>query len=326
MAEAAEALGRHRRLPLHPGHQPARALADTDAAAWRRIFDTNVIGAALVTAAALPHLEASEGRALYLSSVSASLTPPWPGLGAYVVSKAALDKLIEAWRGEHPEVALHPGRRRRVRRRRGRRPVADDHRVGTSSSPPRSRPPGSSAGYMSGALIDIEHLIDAIDSLLATGPSLRMPTVVITSHPIATEPLPTCRRERDRYRPDRALSMEHIGSLLLGLGNGAVFAAIAVALVVTYRSSGVINFATGAIALYVAYTYASLRKGELLVLIPGLPQSIDLGQPLGFWPAAAISLVVAALLGRAPLPPRVPSAARGTGAGARASPRSACWS
>ncbi|MEZ5143493.1 MAG: branched-chain amino acid ABC transporter permease/ATP-binding protein [Acidimicrobiales bacterium] len=91
--------------------------------------------------------------------------------------------------------------------------------------------------------------------------------------------------------------MDHVGSLLLGLGNGAVFAAIAVALVVTYRSSGVINFATGAIALYVAYTYASLRRGQLLVLVPGLPTSIDLGQPLGFWPALLISLVVAALVG-----------------------------
>jgi ABC-type branched-subunit amino acid transport system ATPase component/branched-subunit amino acid ABC-type transport system permease component len=91
--------------------------------------------------------------------------------------------------------------------------------------------------------------------------------------------------------------MEHVGSLLLGLGSGAVFAALAVALVVTYRSSGVINFATGAIALYVAYTYASLRRGELLVLIPGLPNSVDLGSPLSFWPATAISLVIAALLG-----------------------------
>jgi sulfate-transporting ATPase len=91
--------------------------------------------------------------------------------------------------------------------------------------------------------------------------------------------------------------MEHVGSLLLGLGNGAVFAAIAVALVVTYRSSGVINFATGAIALYVAYTYASLRRGELLVILPGLPKSVDLGSPLGFWPAVAISLIVAALVG-----------------------------
>jgi sulfate-transporting ATPase len=91
--------------------------------------------------------------------------------------------------------------------------------------------------------------------------------------------------------------VDEVASLLLGLGNGAVYAAIAVALVVTYRSSGVINFATGAVALYVAYTYAYLRRGELLVLLPGLPTSIDLGGPLGFVPAVAISLVVAALVG-----------------------------
>jgi len=38
--------------------------------------------------------------------VSASLNPPYPGLGAYAVSKAALDKLVEAWRAEHPEVGF----------------------------------------------------------------------------------------------------------------------------------------------------------------------------------------------------------------------------
>ena len=38
--------------------------------------------------------------------MSASLTPPWPGLGAYAVSKAALDKLVEAWRAEHPSVGF----------------------------------------------------------------------------------------------------------------------------------------------------------------------------------------------------------------------------
>ena len=65
--------------------------------------------------------------------------------------------------------------------------------------------------------------------------------------------------------------MDHLGSMLLGLGNGGVYAALAVALVLTYRSSGVINFATGAMALYAAYTYASLREGELLILVPGLP-------------------------------------------------------
>ncbi|TCJ32647.1 branched-chain amino acid ABC transporter permease/ATP-binding protein [Parafrankia sp. BMG5.11] len=91
--------------------------------------------------------------------------------------------------------------------------------------------------------------------------------------------------------------MDHVASLLLGLGNGGVFAALAVALVLTYRSSGVINFATGAIASYVAYTYAWLRDGELLVLVPGLPTSVGLGRPLGFAAAAPIALAIGALLG-----------------------------
>jgi ABC-type branched-subunit amino acid transport system ATPase component/branched-subunit amino acid ABC-type transport system permease component len=85
--------------------------------------------------------------------------------------------------------------------------------------------------------------------------------------------------------------------LLLGLGNGAVFGALALALVLTYRSSGVVNFATGAIALYSAYTYAFLRRGELLVPFPGLPKTVDLGAPLGLVPAVLISLALAAALG-----------------------------
>ena len=91
--------------------------------------------------------------------------------------------------------------------------------------------------------------------------------------------------------------MDHIASLLLGLGAGGVFAALALARVITYRASGVVNFATGAMAMYVAYTYAGLRRGELLVPVPGLPKSVDLGGELGFWPATGISLVIAALLG-----------------------------
>ena len=91
--------------------------------------------------------------------------------------------------------------------------------------------------------------------------------------------------------------MDHIASLLLGLGAGGVYAALALALVITYRASGVLNFATGAMALYVAYTYAGLRKGELLVPFPGLPKTLDLGQELGFWPAVLIAMVVAAALG-----------------------------
>ena len=104
--QAAEGLGGIDALVYAPGVGPLVRLADMDADTWRHVFDTNVIGAALVTAAALPHLTESSGTAVYLSSVSASVTPPWPGLGAYAVSKAALDKLVEAWRAEHPTVGF----------------------------------------------------------------------------------------------------------------------------------------------------------------------------------------------------------------------------
>lgn len=57
---------------------------------WNLIFTTNVVGAAMVTRAALPHLRAdgSDGRAVFLSSDSA--VKPYPGLVAYGASKAAL--------------------------------------------------------------------------------------------------------------------------------------------------------------------------------------------------------------------------------------------
>ena len=42
--------------------------------------------------------------------------------------------------------------------------------------------------------------------------------------------------------------------LLLGLGTGATIAAIAVGIVVTYRGSGFINLAAGAIAMLAGFT------------------------------------------------------------------------
>jgi sulfate-transporting ATPase len=102
---------------------------------------------------------------------------------------------------------------------------------------------------------------------------------------------------RRRGREIRDPVTEHVNFLLLGLGNGAVFAALAVALVVTYRSSGVLNFATGALSLHAAYTYAFLRRGELLTPVPIGPKTIDLGDPLGFWPALIATLALEAVVG-----------------------------
>src|SRR5215213_4624981 len=93
------------------------------------------------------------------------------------------------------------------------------------------------------------------------------------------------------------MRMNHLTFLSLGLGNGAVFAALALALVVTYRSSGVLNFATGAIALYGAYSFALMRRGTLLLLIPGLPQKVDLPGEVPFALALVLAVAISSLLG-----------------------------
>jgi len=178
IAEAVKGLGGIDALVYTPAVGPLMKLADTDAEAWRRIFDTNVIGASLVTSAAIPHLTESSGKAVYLSSVSASLTPPWPGLGAYAVSKAALDKLVEAWSVEHPTVGFT-------------RLVVGECVGGEGDSQSgfadgwdqelaaELAPLWISGKLMSGAFVDIQDLIAIVDSLLHQGASVSMPSVTV---------------------------------------------------------------------------------------------------------------------------------------------------
>jgi branched-chain amino acid transport system permease protein len=49
---------------------------------------------------------------------------------------------------------------------------------------------------------------------------------------------------------------------LLGLGGGALIAGIALGIVLTYRGSGIINIATGAVAMLAGYAYWSLNTGR----------------------------------------------------------------
>jgi NAD(P)-dependent dehydrogenase (short-subunit alcohol dehydrogenase family) len=82
-----------------------QAIEDVDAPTWHRLFATNTVGLSLVLAAALPHLVRSpSGRVLVLTSDSVG--HPFPGLGAYVATKAALESVTESWRVEHPELAV----------------------------------------------------------------------------------------------------------------------------------------------------------------------------------------------------------------------------
>ena len=82
-------------------------LADAGAADWHEVFGTNVIGAGLVTAAAVGHLRASSGRAVYFGTESALWRPDtWRGIGLYIASKLALESMIRSWHLEVPEVAF----------------------------------------------------------------------------------------------------------------------------------------------------------------------------------------------------------------------------
>jgi NAD(P)-dependent dehydrogenase (short-subunit alcohol dehydrogenase family) len=83
-------------------------IADADMETWADTFATNVFGAGLVTAAALPHLRAARGRAVYISA--SSVDRPLPGMGVYASSKAALETMVTAWQAEHPDVAFATAR------------------------------------------------------------------------------------------------------------------------------------------------------------------------------------------------------------------------
>jgi NAD(P)-dependent dehydrogenase (short-subunit alcohol dehydrogenase family) len=187
IAEVVAGLGGIDALVYAPAIGPLSRLADTDAATWQRVFETNVTGAAVVTRAALGELLKSHGTAMYLSSVSASLTPPWPGLGAYAVSKAALDKLVEAWRVEQPGIGFT-------------RLVVGDCAGGEGDSmtgfandwnPELAVEVGQEwidRRYLSGSLIDVEHLVQVVDAVLRAGASVSLPSVTVAPRPPAATP------------------------------------------------------------------------------------------------------------------------------------------
>jgi branched-chain amino acid transport system permease protein len=71
---------------------------------------------------------------------------------------------------------------------------------------------------------------------------------------------------------------------LLGLGAGSLIAGIAIGVVLTYRGSGIINLATGAVAMLGGYSFWSLKAGEY-------------GWRAPTWAALALTVVVLIALG-----------------------------
>jgi ABC-type branched-subunit amino acid transport system ATPase component/ABC-type branched-subunit amino acid transport system permease subunit len=62
---------------------------------------------------------------------------------------------------------------------------------------------------------------------------------------------------------------DYINFLIVGFGAGAAYAAIGLGLVVTYKGTGIINFAAGAMGAWGCYVYDELRRsGNLLLPLP----------------------------------------------------------
>ena len=120
-----------------------------------------------------------------------------------------------------------------------------------------------------------------------------------------------------------AWDARQLGPMFSNVGTGALISAIAIGVVLTYRGSGVVNFANGVVTVFVAYWYYGLRmEGKFyvpplpnpLVLVeipvnwfrdegdyldlPNWPTVIDLpGDRLTTASAMVVALVVAVLLG-----------------------------
>ena len=122
------------------------------------------------------------------------------------------------------------------------------------------------------------------------------------------------------------------------VGGGALVAAIALGVVLTYRSSGVVNFANAATATYAAVPRSTACSGRascscrrcrtpcrslegLMHAVPGrrcrcrTPDSLAFGAPLTFGAAFALSLVIASVAGTAHAPAGVPPPAPRPAAG-----------
>lgn len=78
-------------LVNNAGNMYRGPLAELDEAELRRVFDSNVIGAMMLTQAALPHLVEAAGAVVFMGSVHSQRA--FPGASPYAATKGAIETL-----------------------------------------------------------------------------------------------------------------------------------------------------------------------------------------------------------------------------------------
>lgn len=101
--EAADRLGRIDFLISCVGAANLRPIDETSLDDWRWSMETNAIGFHQVLRACLPVLAPN---ALAAAVSSEAVTRHRAALGAYATSKVALERVLLAWRSEHPELRI----------------------------------------------------------------------------------------------------------------------------------------------------------------------------------------------------------------------------
>ena len=108
LAAAVERLGRLDLLvnnASHLGPSPQPPLADYPLDELRRVYEVDVFAPIALTQLLLPHLTASRGVLIDISSDAA--VEPYEGWGGYGSAKAALDHATRILAAEHPELAVY---------------------------------------------------------------------------------------------------------------------------------------------------------------------------------------------------------------------------
>ena len=91
-------------LVANAGGPPQARALDVEDGAMRDALEANLLTSIRLVQAALPHLRAAKGRAIYVSA--SSIDRPLPGMGVYAASKYALETMVKAWQAEHPDLCF----------------------------------------------------------------------------------------------------------------------------------------------------------------------------------------------------------------------------